>query len=439
MSNQNTLEIDLSYSPQVKQSVFHKSEAKYRLYIGAWRAGKTFAGCQEALKKSILYPGNCGLIGRKDFTDVRDTTLKTFLEICPSDLIKSYNKTEHHIVLVNGSEIYFRELKPESSLGSMSLGWFYIDEAEEVEETIFERLKGRLSLQNVGTPCGWLTSNPPNEDHWIYKQFEISFDPEYFTIHASTYENKSHLPDGYITDLEKLPSSWRKKYVEGQYGFTPDGTPYYEGYQEHLHKRSLKWTPQLPLDCGWDSGRRHPAFVVTQWDGKYWKILAEILGADIRVDKFVDTQVLPFLNTKFPGANCRHYAGPEFMMGNDKSDSTSYEILQSKGIQLKVKHSEYSLRKQIIESKINSIIDGEPCLQVDSSCRILNDGFLGGYHYPTKKESQAFTLKMDLPYKDGFYDHLHEALQYIAVNMFSPITQKKVYRRPEPAVAMSNI
>ena len=438
MENQ-ALEIDLNYLAQPKQSIFHESLSKYRLYIGAWRAGKTYAGCWEALKKSILFPGNCGVIGRKDFTDLRDTTLKTFLEICPPDFIQSYNKTEHHIKFVNGSEVYFRELKDGIGLGSLNLGWFYIDESEEIEENIFERLKGRLSLKDVGKTCGWLTSNPPNENHWLYKQFETNHDLEYFTIHASTYENKEHLPQGYIEDLEKLPPSWRKKYLEGQYGFTPDGIPYYQGYLEHLHKKSLIWNNQLPLHCGWDSGRRHPAFVATQWDGKYWKILAEILGSNIGIERFVDTQVVPLINTKFIGANCIHCAGPEFMQVNDKSDFTSYQILQSKNIQLHIKHSEYSLRKQIIEKKLNSIIDGEPCLQVNNSCRIINDGFLGGYRYPTVKEGQEFGARKELPWKDGFYEHPMNAMEYIAIQIFSPIETKHKPTQPQNFKSISSL
>jgi hypothetical protein len=437
----NSLQINIDYDPNPKQVLFHTSGSKYRLYIGAWRGGKSYAGCQEARKQSFLYPGNVGLIGRKDYTDLRDTTMKTFFEICPEDdpCVLSYNKTEHHLVFKNGSEIYFRELKDGAGLGSLNLGWFYIDEAEEVEETIFERLKGRLSLATAGRQCGWLTSNPPNEDHWIYKQFELSTDPDFFTIHASTYENRQHLPIGYIEDLEKLPPSWRKKYLEGQYGFTPDGTPYYQGYVELLHKRSLTYNKNLPLQCGWDSGRRHPAFLVTQYDGKYWRILSEILGSDIGIEQFADRQVIPLLNAKYPNQNCIHYAGPEFMMGNDKSDFTSFQILESKGIRLNIRHSEYSLRKQLIESKINTMADGFPCLMVDPSCRIINDGFLGGYRYPSMKEGQEYGIKKELPFKDGFYEHLHESLQYIAVQIFQPIQRKEIRKTDDGPKALSNI
>jgi phage terminase large subunit len=113
-----TKDVVINYIPQPRQSEFHLSTAKYRLYIGAWRAGKSFAGCWEAIKKCILYPNNRGLIGRKDFSDLRETTIKTFFEICPPDLIKNYNKTEHVVTFYNGSEILFRELKDRAGLGS---------------------------------------------------------------------------------------------------------------------------------------------------------------------------------------------------------------------------------------------------------------------------------------------------------------------------------
>lgn len=418
------LEIKINYLPLPKQNRFHLSEAKFRLYIGAWRAGKSYAGCYEAYKQSFLYPGNVGLIGRKDFTDLRDTTMKTFFEVVPEDFIRSYNKTEHHVVFKNGSEIYFRELKDGKGLGSLNLGWFYVDEAEEIEETIFERLKGRLSLAKTKRQCGWLTSNPPNEDHWLYKQFEKSHDPDFGTFHASTYENKPNLPDGYIESLEKLPPSWRKKYLEGQYGFTPDGTPYYNGYMEHIHKRDLALDPYLPIQCGWDFGRRHPAFIVTQIAAPFWNIHAEILGSDISLRSFATNHVVPLLESRFRNLVVMHFGDPACNQVSDKEDLkgefTSYQILLSLGILVRTKYSEYAQRKEIIEQKINTMHEGVPLLGVSPSCRIINDGFLGGYHYPTLESGQQFNFRKDAPFKDGFYEHPMNALEYVAVNCFSP-------------------
>jgi hypothetical protein len=397
----------------------------------------------EALELCFRYPGNRGLIGRKDFTDLRDTTIRTFFDVCPARLIYSYNKTEHCVVLKTPgvkSEILFRELKDGSGLGSLNLGFFYIDEAEEVEEQIFERLKGRLSLNTVARQCGFLTSNPPNEDHWIFRQFELNKDPLFDTFHASTYENRRYLPEDYIESLEKLPPSWRKKYLEGQYGFTPDGQPYYAGYIEAIHKRACDWDNALPLYCGWDFGYRKPAFVVTQVDrAGRWKIIHEMMGADTTIDKFVDAQVLPLINTKFKGANCIHFGDPACHQSNDKSEFTSYQILQSKGIQVTCRQSEYRLRKEVIEKKINTLVEGFPLLLVNPQCRIINDGLLGGYHYPTRKPDQAHTDKHDQPFHDDFYSHLMNACEYIAVNVFAPIEIPKVKRQPTRQASMDNI
>ena len=425
-----TISVTIPYQPQPKQSQFHLSDAKYRLYIGAWRAGKSYAGCMEAIKQSMIFKGNIGLIGRKDFTDLRDTTIKTFFDNCPQEIIKSYNKTEHHLVFKNGSEIYFRELKDRAGLGSLELGWFYIDEAEEVGEDVFLYLKGRLSSPKTKRQCGWLTSNPPNEDHWLYRHFQVKETKDSELIHASTYENKNNLPEGYIEGLEAMPPSWRKKYLEGQWGFTPDGTPFYQGYIEAIHKRTSEWNPHLPLQAGWDFGHRHPAFVVTQIVGPRWNVLDEIMGSDITIDKFCDGQVLPLLNTKYPGANIQHFGDPAMHQVNDKSEFTSFQILASKKIHVSSRASTYSLRKELIEKKINMLEGGFPLLCVNPGCRVINDGFLGGYHYPTLKDKQEFGVKQENPFKDGFYDHLMNALEYVAVNVFSPVAFKQGKPRP---------
>jgi len=370
----------------------------------------------EALKQSILYPGNRGLIGRKDYTDLRDTTIQTFFEICPEELVANYNKTEHILKLVNGSEVLFRELKDGVGLGSLNLGWFYIDEAEEVQESIFERLKGRLSLTIADRQCGWLTSNPPNKGHWIHRQFEEAEDTEFFSVGSSTYDNRRYLPKGYIAELEKLPESWRKKYLHGQYGFTPDGKPFYAGYDERIHKRSLTYIPGRKIFRGIDFGFHHPACVWCQIDGKdRFMVLVELMGTDITIDKFADN-IIAFENQKFPKQEFVTFYDPSGVAVTDKSEKTSVQILSGKGITGMCKQSTYRERKELIEHKLTTLIDSIPALIVNEPCGIINDGFLGGYHYPMTKEGKP---DKEEPERDGYYEHLMNALEYIIVNIFS--------------------
>ena len=417
----NKLILDINYKPLPKQSLFHCSDAKYRLYIGAWRAGKSLAGCQEAFKQSYLYPNNCGIIFRKDFTDLRDTTMKTFFEVVPPEFIKDYNKSEHHVTLLNGSEIYFKYLKDGIKLGSLDLGWAFIDEAEEVTEEIFTFLKGRLSRKNVGRNCMWMCSNPPNTDHWLYKNFNDNLDNDHAVFYASTYENKDNLPSDYIASLEKLPESWRKKYLQGQWGFTPDGTPFYQGFIESMHKKSLKYIPSRPIIRSWDYGYHHPACLFMQHDVKgRLLILKETMGSDVTIERF-GYFIKTMSREWYP--DCSEwvdYGDPAGIQKTDKNEKTSVEILASLGIFVSSKISTYRERKEIIERKFSTLIEGLPSLLIDESCKILIDAMLGGYHYPVRRQGQAYNPNIfELPMKDGFYEHLANCLEYAIVNLYT--------------------
>jgi len=421
----NKLFLDISYNPLPKQSLFHLSNAKYRLYIGAWRAGKTYAGCFEAYKHSFIYPNNVGIIFRKDYVDLRDTTMKTFFEIVPSEDIINFNQSEHKVVLRNSSVIYFRHLKQGLKLGSLSIGWFFIDEAEEVTEGVFTYLKGRLSLKKTANR-GWLVSNPPNKDHWLYQHFEVSNNPQYASFKASTYENEEHLPSDYIDSLKTLPLSWQRKYLEGEYGFTPDGKPFYQGFKEQLHKRQLDYDKNKTIFRVWDYGYRHPACSFHQIDVKgRWLILKEIMGTDITIEQF-GNYIKVMCKDWFPECKFDDYGDPSGEAKTDKSEKTSVEILASMGIFVTSKQSTYRERKEIIERKLATLIDGLPSLIVNDDCKIITDGFLGGYHYPERKANQAFNpILLELPYRDGYYEHLMNTVEYFAINMFTGAETKE--------------
>lgn len=413
----SSLDLNIQYEPGQKQKEFHDHSEKYRLFLGAWRAGKTYSGCYEAFRHSIVYPGNFGLIGRKNFADLRDTTIKTFFEICPEELIRNYHKTEHRLTFTNGSQILFRELKDGEGLGSLNLGFFYIDEAEQVRENVFDRLQGRLSNTKTGRQCGWVSSNPPNKDHWIYKRFVEDKQEDYSITYASTYENAKYLPAGYISSIEKMPVSWQKKYLHGHFGFTPDGKPFYDGFNELLHKRQLNYIPGKVIYRGIDFGYHHPAVIYCQFDAQdRFMVIGEILGDDVTLDKFCRTRVIPFENTSFPQAKFETYYDPSGVAVTDKSEKTSVDILTDNGIIGSCKQSTYRERKELVEKQLSLLISGVPGLIVDESCKIVIDGFLGGYHYP---ESKGGKPVKEEPERDGYYEHLMNCLEYVFVNLFS--------------------
>lgn len=64
--------------------------------------------------------------------------------MCDPDLIYKWNKSENLLTLINGHEIYFWGLDDIEKLKSLELGWFWMDEVDEVNPEAFDVAIGRL-------------------------------------------------------------------------------------------------------------------------------------------------------------------------------------------------------------------------------------------------------------------------------------------------------
>ena len=164
------LNIDLSKNP--KQAEFIESTAKFQCYSGGLGSGKTFAGCLKGLLLS-QYPNNRGLVGRLTYPELRTTTRKTFFELCPPEWYDDkqggyWKQSENTLKLINGSEVLFIHMDTvsEKELLSLNIGWFFIDQAEEISERVFQILQSRLRLTTVPRRYGLLACNP-EAGNWI--------------------------------------------------------------------------------------------------------------------------------------------------------------------------------------------------------------------------------------------------------------------------------
>ena len=251
-------------TPTPKQGLFITSNKRFTCYSGGFGNGKTTAGCLRSLILSG-FPGNFGLIGRMTYPELRDTTRKAFFELCPPEYYDPekggvWKTSENYLRLTNGSEIIFRHLDQisEQELRSLNLGWFYIDQAEEIGEKVFMILQSRLRLPRVPNRFGFITCNP-EPGSWIHKRFKKPLDegtlPEDFDmIEASTYENKDNLPQDYIPSLiANFPEEMRKRYVDGLWEYF-EGQIYPE-FDRRVHVLSpfeipKEWEHLISIDHG---------------------------------------------------------------------------------------------------------------------------------------------------------------------------------------------
>lgn len=273
------------------------------------------------------------------------------------------------------------------------------------------------------SPCKLVVSTP-NGAHNFFARLRKSNQLKVQTLHWRQHPNK----DQAWYDAEKLKRSERDIAQELDISYEQSaGKPFYGSFNRFLHvRKGLTYNTERPIIRGWDYGYTHPACSFHQIDAKgRWVILKEIMGNDNTIQRFGE-YVKQQSKEWFPNAtfNDVDYGDPAGDQKSDKSEKTSVEILSSMGINVISRPSTYRERQEIIERKLNTIIDGIPALIIDESCEIIINGFLGGYHYPEIKDGREFTIKMESPFHDEFYSHLMNSMEYVGIGLFTGAESK---------------
>ncbi len=413
-----------SYTPLPHQKAFHESNAMFRAYIGGFGAGKTMAGVWEAIDVSMAYPRNVGLIARRTYRELLDSTAKLFLDVCPRELIKNYSKREEKVEFVNGSVVLFRSLDDVEKFRSLNLGWWYIDEASEVhDEDIPNKLIGRLRLP-VPWRGAWVTSNPPHFDHWLYRWCKrAETNPRYFYVRASTYENP-HLPPEYVETLEQeYGPQWAARFLRGEFGSIAPGNAVYDAFNYDLHVvPDIKWDPSRAVVRAWDFGRHRPAVLFSQLGpDRQWRILYEMMGHWVLIRDWAE-KVVTTSNEMFPGASFIDVGDPAGAQRGDKEERSSVEILwQEFGIKVVTRRYPKKRLVELVNQKLATVRKGKDGVLVPAviiskaGCPVLIDGFAGGYSWPKDRGGR---VRKDLPVEDGYFEHLQDCAQYTAGALF---------------------
>jgi Phage terminase large subunit len=175
------------------------------------------------------FPGTNFIIARKTRPELKATTWDMFVNGdvsqpsgwhgVPRELIAHHNRTDLHIILRNGSQVFGLPLDDPKKLENYNLGGFWIDQAEEVEEDIFLKFHGRLRQQRAPRE-GLLTFNPAGHN-WLWNRFinpnrDPKFRKNYKCVEATTYDNPN-LPEDYLEQFEGLPEAWLQRFVYGSH------------------------------------------------------------------------------------------------------------------------------------------------------------------------------------------------------------------------------
>ena len=190
----------MKVNPKPFQEKFLFSDKRYPAFVSGWGTGKTLFGILRGMICSEKVPDNLGVIVRKNFTDLRDSTMNDFERYTGLKV-----DTNKEVILPNKSKVMFRHGTELDVLKNINLGWFMMEQAEEFEtEEQFEFLRGRLRRSNIPFHTGFIIANTNGHD-WIWKRWKHSPpSAEYELSEATTFDNADNLPKSFIEDLKRM-------------------------------------------------------------------------------------------------------------------------------------------------------------------------------------------------------------------------------------------
>lgn len=242
------------------QSKYKLSKDHFTCIKGTWGCGKSRTALMTANDECEEIPNNLYLVVRKEWVDLRDSTLHDW-----ADWIDRPINGEKNVIYENGSILMFRHGGDLNALKNINLGGCLMVQAEEMSEDDFWFLNGRLRRQE-GTRQLRLECNYDGRN-WIYKLFNQEKVGTLVT--TNTFDNEVNLPSDYIPNLKRLPKKLRDRFL---YGSDAD----MEGvvWDEYDKARNVKDPYYIPSEwnkiISIDHGFTNPTAVLwaaIDWDG----------------------------------------------------------------------------------------------------------------------------------------------------------------------------
>lgn len=285
------------YIPTVTGLRAHYDDNFVRVMFGPYGSGKTTWALNEIVRRACAMPvwsngrrKSRWAIVRNTSGELHSTTLQSWLlwfgEL--GDIHKrqkpllTYEHTFNDGQGVVELELIFLALDREEDLRkikSLEVTGAYINELSEVPQGALSHFKGRVNHRYPSRHfCDrpyWsgiiADTNPPDIDHWIYKDFELKSLESYRLFKQPPglikdsdgnwqrnpdADNANNLAPDYYTKLaEGQTEDFVKVFCLGEYGSVGFGKKVYPEYNDDLHSvDDIKAIQGDPIHLGWDFG-----------------------------------------------------------------------------------------------------------------------------------------------------------------------------------------
>ena len=234
-------------------------KAKYVTVVAPRQVGKTFLALQTLLYWAMNYPKSVIFFCSPTYQQAKKPMEELYDAISESGIVKSYNKSDFRIELINGSIIHFKSTERADNLRGFTGDFMIVDESayhgEEVWNSVLKPImlvKGKKVLF-ISTPKG---------SNWFKRMYDAGQDPDQ-PNYASCRMHYSENPYLNQEELEEARRTLPEHIFQAEYEgtFTESGTTVF-----HLDKyRKFHQWPKAngKVYCGIDWGRANDWTVAT--------------------------------------------------------------------------------------------------------------------------------------------------------------------------------
>ncbi len=469
------MNIEYTAAPTLKR--FHEDNSFFRGIRGPIGSGKSVACVIEIMSRAMeMAPDARGkrrsrwAIIRNTVAELRDTTLKTFVEWIPEEICKVTKSpritAKVQQLLSDGTaldlEVIFMSMdtpKAVRDLLSLELTGVWFNEARELPLDVITNGLSRVGRfpRATDVPKYWsggiADTNSPDTFSWWYDRAEkhkpdnwAFFDqPPALLKEEDEAGNISYYPNPAAENIKNHSKKFRY-YLDMISGADPEwiavmicceykslftGKPVYAplwNNRFHRSAKSLDILPDKPLLLAFDFGLT-PACLAGQIGGNgQLRILREWVSVDMGLRQLLRDMVLPDLAIQF--RNMRYIvtfdpAGTQRSQV-DKDDSCAEELARNGLAGTPARTNDFEPRRRAVINRLSYLAGGEAGYLVDPSCETLLAGFNGGYQFELiqKLDSSGGKRYHETPAKNIF-SHIHDANQYLCLLAQPEVSDKQ--------------
>ena len=400
----------IDYCPLPYQAEFHLSSSRFNIIAGGRRVGKSLACLHAAIAHCLSTPEAVCWWVSPTLGDAREVGFEEFkknLDVL-SPAISYINETRMKIGFRNGSVLVFKSSESENSLRGRGLTMVVIDEAAFISPSVWKKILRPALSDRQGRA---ILCSTPNGRNWFHQQYEDAGQRtkmSWSRYHWPTNLNPLITADD-LADAQRELSSidYRQEYLAE---FITRAGLVFDDFSENNILSSFKLESFHDIYLGMDFGfAGYTAVCFMAVDSRIGTVTQfdEILVSRTDIDRVINQIKERKLSIK------AIYCDPAGNAEELTSGISPVDTLRKAKFEVINRASSIAPGLALVRSFIKAA-DGSIKFFVTPNCTNTLKS-LETYSY---KMVKATELVKEEPDKDGFSDHMCDAIRYFFVNRF---------------------